>query len=145
MLALVIAGILAAPAGTAAAPRTGMVEIPVTAQHRVERRISPRLVLRVERDLYVSGAIAGWDVEVEDTLRPSDGNLLHHSRIWHGPHPSQVSAWIIRDHFYPSANTLDVRGYPWSVRIECRDCVTAGEGPDAYFVSGTIRVRWRTR
>src|ERR1700752_1941692 len=102
-------GAFAASPQSSTLARHGVVEVRVTAPHSVVRRISSRLVLRLNRYSDAGGSVAGWDVAVEDERRPNEGNLLYGSPLWHGPQPSQVSAWIVRDHFYPSSRTLDVR------------------------------------
>ena len=137
--------LLLAASGEAARPfpTHGIIEVPVTAPSGVTQSISKKLTLTVERRADADG-IWSWEVAVRDGSKAGE-NLLYHSSEWHGPYPTMIDAWIISDHYFPASNELAVRGYPWRVSIECVDCKTAGERTKEHFVSGTIRVRWRTR
>jgi hypothetical protein len=143
---LALAWLLAATCADAQArsfPASGAVELPVTAPKGVTRRISEKLILTVDRRVDADG-IWSWEVGVRDGGNAAE-NLLYHSREWHGPYPTMIDAWIIRDHYFPASNELPVRGYPWRVAITCVACEVAGERTKEHFVSGTIRVRWRER
>ena len=89
--------------------------------------------------------MAGWEVEVEEVGRPGARNLLYHSRSWHGPYPTQIAAETIRTGFFPRVRRLPVQGRRWEVVIQCDGCAVEGEGPDARFTAGELRVRWRRR
>ena len=107
----------------------------------IYRDISKELALRVVKDGM------GWNVQV--TRKPisqkSSWNLLYHSLEWHGPYPSQVYAWHITDRYFRNERTLDVRGYPYEVRIVLVKPVVECEGPGAQFNSGRVRIFWRRK
>jgi hypothetical protein len=118
-------------------PVRGTIESPATAPHRVTRRISDKLTLTLSPSVDADG-VWSWDVAVRNS---KDGeNLLYESRYWHGPHPSMVDAWAVRDHYFPASNELSVRGYPWRVSIACVACKEDGVRTKEHFVSGTISV-----
>ena len=105
-----------------------------------ERSIGPGLRIQVRNDPPL-----GWSVSVVSS-RPSNkdpSNLLHHSRDWHGPHPSDVYAWSYASRFYSDERILPVFGRPHEVRIRLVDCRTSGAGEEAVFVDGSIEVAWR--
>jgi len=120
------------------------VEVPVTAPSGVSVRIAKDLTLEVRRLPDADGSI-GWDVVVRDNRRLSEGNLLYHSRDWHGPYPTMIEPWMVRDHYFPASNDFNVRGYPWRVMLECRNCAVEGSGEVTRLTRGTIRVSWRRR
>ena len=91
-----------------------------------------------------SDGIWSWEVAVRDGVSNGE-NLLYESPEWHGPYPTMVDAWIIREHYFPALNELPVRGYPWQVTIQCVDCSVEGEHTKEHFVAGTLLVRWRRR
>jgi hypothetical protein len=139
--ALVASLVIAASA--ADARPGGMVEVPVTAKHSVQRKISSKLTLRVDRSEDVNG-VASWEVGVDDGRWLTEGNILYHSPLWHGPYPTMVDPVLMRNRTIPRTNDLKVQGYPWRVSISCAGCVvSSGEHPR--FVKGTIRVRWYRR
>ena len=89
----------------------------------------------------------GWNVQVarKPTNQKSSWNLLYHSLKWHGPYPSEVYAWHVANQFFPNERTLDVRGYPYEVRIVLVNPIVEGEGSQASFKSGTVRISWRRK
>jgi len=121
-----------------------LIELPVTAPSGIARPIAKGLVLEVRR-LPDAHGIVSWEVVARDRHWLRDGNLLYHSRQWHGPYPTMIDPWMIREHYFPNSNDFNIKGYPWRVTVECRDCAVAGNGDDSRLVSGTIRVRWRRR
>ena len=100
------------------------------------------LRLEIKRSAERNGA--SWEVSVTDGRNHGE-NLLYHSRQWHGPYPTMIDPWMVRDHLFPSRNRFNVRGYPWLISVECRDCAVEGDGPATHFVRGTIRVTWSRR
>ena len=101
----------------------------------IYRDISKNLVLRVVKD------DLGWNVQVtrKPITRKSNWNLLYHSLQWHGPYPSQVSAWHVARRYFPNERTLYVRGYPYEVRIALVNPVVEAEDT---FKSGRIKISW---
>ena len=82
---------------------------------------------------------------MEDVRRPNAGNLLYHSRLWHGAYPTQLAAATLLSGVFPRVRRLPVQGRWWEVVIECERCAVEGEGTDARFTAGELRVRWRRR
>jgi hypothetical protein len=122
------------------------VAVTDTAVDSVVRMIAPRLTLVVARDAgVVRGANAGWDVAVRDAADTSGFDLLYPSPEWHGPYLNQVYAWSeATHHFGRGVRTMEVRGHPWLVDVECVRCAVTGAVPDsARFTAGTLRVAWR--
>jgi hypothetical protein len=89
----------------------------------------------------------GWNVQV--TRKPirqkSSWNLLFHSLQWHGPYPSEVYAWHVSEHYFANERTLDIRGYPYRVRIALVNPIVEGERSQARFKSGKVRISWRRK
>lgn len=142
----ILAMIVGLSAPSAAASDPGTLEVPVAADAAtVERQISSHLVLRVSRWPNQDGTVAGWEVAVEDERHPGRGNLLYHSRLWHGPYPTQVTASSLQAGLFPAERRLPVRGRRWQVDIACVGCTTAGEGDSARLTGGTLRVSWHRR
>jgi hypothetical protein len=107
----------------------------------IYRDISKDLALRVVKDEM------GWSVQV--TQKPvnqkSSWNLLYHSLKWHGPYPSEVYAWHITERYFLNERVLSVRGYPYEVHIILVNPVIEGEGSQARFKSGKVRISWRRK
>jgi hypothetical protein len=115
-----------------------------------ERRsvsLDRQLELRVERygALHQASAM-GWTVAVSRKPVTGDNrrNLLYHSRSLHGAYPTDLYAWQWRTQLFGDVRSLPVYGYPYEVEVRCERCTVAGDGTDAYFTAGTVRVRWRT-
>jgi hypothetical protein len=132
-----------ATAPAAAAPTQAQkLEFPVSATFDLlQRPMTKDLIRRVRRDRSPDGSIAGWTVVVHDKRRPK-ANLLYHSRLFHGPHPSMLDAWHLQSDLFPAVRQLPVHGYPWEVRIRCEGCTTQGTGDQSRLVAGTLEVSW---
>jgi hypothetical protein len=87
----------------------------------------------------------GWSVQVtrKPAGRKSSWNLLFRSSRWHGPHPSDIYAWHVKERYFSNERVLAVRGYPYEVRVALINPLVEGEGPQARFKSGTVRISWR--
>jgi hypothetical protein len=113
----------------------------VDSRNVIYRDLNKDLVLRVVKDEM------GWNVKV--TRKPinqqSSWNLLYHSLKWHGPYPSEVYAWHITERYFRNERTLNVRGYPYEVRIVLTNPMVEGEGSQARFKSGRVRISWRRK
>lgn len=106
-----------------------------------EAKLGDRLVVRALHERDAAGTSMGWYVAVHQLpVRAESRNLLYHSLAWHGPYPSDVFAWIHREHYYPDDRTLSVYGWPWDVRLVCRDCDVAGDSTRVHFVTGTLEI-----
>src|SRR5918994_4662533 len=60
---------------------------------RFERLIDSNLKLKVRADTNSNARVLGWGVGIYRVNGPAAGNLLYHSRNWHGPYLAQVDAW----------------------------------------------------
>ena len=146
----ILAILLAASAGgvraeTVPSADGGELAVPVTSASGIDRSISPRLVLRLRRWPGFDGRVAGWEIEVANRRRPSAGNLLYHSRTWHGPYPTQFAAELHGSDHFPAERRLPVHGHRWEIVASCDDCAVTGEGFNTHFIRGTLRVRWQRR
>ena len=110
----------------------------------ITRSIDKHLLLRVVR--VDSGTQGDFSRDIQVVRKPfhiNSSNLLYHSREWHGPYPSQVDAWQVAKEYFPNERKLDVRGYPYEVKIILIDPVVAGDEPS--FVSGKIKIIWKRK
>jgi hypothetical protein len=110
----------------------------------ITRSIDKDLLLRVERANSLGQERFGWNVQV--IRKPFDvnsSNLLYHSREWHGPCPSQIYAWHVAKKYFPNERELDVRGYPYQVKIILANPVVGADGSS--FVSGKIKIIWKRK
>jgi hypothetical protein len=125
----------------------GTLAFDVTDVRRViTRDMGGNLLLRVVKEKSVSREHFGWRVEVvRKPSRPSSRNLLYHSRRTLGAHPTQVYAWHVADGHFPNVRELEVRGRSLKVRVELLEPFVEGNGADAGFVSGQIRLTWGRR
>ena len=105
------------------------------------------VIIQTVKDSSISQHNFGWDVQV--IQKPFDGksssNLLYHSLEWHGPYPSQVDAWHVTEKYFQNERELDVRGYPYRLKIVLVNPVVEGTGSDTRFVSGRVKVSWRRK
>ncbi len=109
----------------------------------ITRDIGGSLLLRVVKERSVNQEHFGWRVEVvRKPYRPSSRNLLYHSRRTLGAHPSQIYAWHVTQGHFPNTRELEVWGRPFTVRVELVEPHAEGNGADARFVSGQIRITW---
>jgi hypothetical protein len=147
VLAFAFAASLLSGVSARAAERSGLLTFGVTdGREVITRDLGRGLLLRVVKERSVSREHFGWRVEVVPRpYRRSSRNLLYESRHTHGAHPSQVYAWHVTSRHFPNDRELDVRGHAITVRVELINPVAEGDGPDARFVSGEIRVSWRPR
>ena len=113
----------------------------------IARNIDRDLLLRVVKDSSIKQQNFGWDVQV--IQKPFDSkslsNLLYHSREWHGPYPSQVDAWHVTEKYFQNERELEVRGYPYRLKIVLVNPVVEGTGSDTRFVSGRVKISWRRK
>ena len=62
----------------------------------------------------------------------------------HGPRPNDLYAWHFREMLYPPKRVLPVYGYPFEIRVACKDCRIDGDtAADAHFTAGVVEVTWR--
>ena len=113
------------------------------AQREFVAALDTHLLLRADRHLHRDGTYRGWTVAVSQRDDPSRRNLLLRSMAFHGPHPSQVFAWMQMEQHYPDQRDLPVYGEPYALRILCTECTTAGDSAREHFTGGHITVLWR--
>jgi hypothetical protein len=144
----IVSAILLAAVGAGAQGRAGMLEgelsFGVTDGRKViARDMGAGLLLRAVKERSVTREHFGWRLEVvRKPYRASSRNLLYRSRRTLGAHPSQVYAWHVTSGQFPNLRDLDVRGRPITVRVELVNPVAEGDGPDARFVSGELKIIW---
>jgi hypothetical protein len=110
----------------------------------ITRSIDKELLLRIERADRLAQEPVGWDIQVvRKPFAVDSSNLLYHSVEWHGPYPSQVEAWHVARKYFPNERELEVRGYPYQVKIILINPIVAGDGSS--FVSGEIKIIWKRK
>lgn len=115
-------------------------------QKLISRSIDKNLLLRVVKESSVSQKNFGWRLEViRKPYSVNSANLVYHKKMATGSDPSQIYAWHISDNYFPNEREIKVRGYRLAVKIELINCHTEGSGPDARFISGKVKVSWRSK
>ncbi len=113
------------------------------ARRELVAALDTHLVLRADQHLHPDGTYLGWTVAVSKRDDPRRRNLLLRSVAFHGPHPSQMLAWIQGLQYFPDQRDLPVYGEPYELRILCTQCATAGDSAREHFTDGYITVLWR--
>ena len=54
-------------------------------------------------------------------------NFLYDCLCGHGPRPNDLYAWHFREMLYPPKRVLPVYGYPFEIRVACKDCRIDGD------------------
>ena len=107
------------------------------------RSISKKLMLRVSKDRSVENADFGWIVEVVvKPYKKSSRNLIYSNETGTTADLSQIYAWQTEENGFPAVREINVRGFPYKVKIQLKDTVTEGIGPGAKFVSGKLEISW---
>ena len=71
-------------------------------------------------------------------------NFLYDCLCGHGPRPNDLYAWHFREMLYPPKRVLPVYGYPFEIRVACKDCRIDGDtAADAHFTAEVVEVTWR--
>lgn len=102
--------------------------------------LSKDLTLRVDRSAGAGGAAIGWELSVEDKRVKDSPNFLYECLCGHGPFPSDVMAWTVRD-AKMAERVLHVYGYPFDLRVKFTGVKISGPGPDAVYTDGTIEIQ----
>jgi hypothetical protein len=85
------------------------------------------LLLKVHRAVDAHGQPYGWDIAVVDR------RLGDHLYAWH-----------FREMFFAPKRIMPVYGYPFEIRVECKDCqVDGSSATDTHFTAGIVEVTWR--
>ena len=144
---ILCAAVVADAQRVAAGGRGGTLSFDVTdARSVITRDMGGNLLLRAVKEKSVSQEHYGWRVEVvRKPYRRSSRNLLYHSRRTLGAHPSQVYGWHVASGEFPNERELDVWGHPVTVKLTLLNPTVRGAGPDAAFVSGTLKITWGRR
>lgn len=132
---------------TANAQSAGSLSFGVTDNRKViTRSIDKGLLLRVVKDSSVKHKHFGWLVEVvRKPYKIGSANLIYTNKPGVGADKSQVYAWHVSNNEFPNEREIQVRGYPYTVKISLIDSKTTGNGPDARFNSGTLQVSWKQK
>ncbi len=142
-LFVVAVALFLAPLGRAAEaqPPEGRLALPLPNHGSEVRKPIDRKLM-----LVVSPEGDGWDVAVLERRKTGQsGNLLYHSRQWHGPYPSQIHAWHVARNYFPDSRWLCVRGERIEVHLRLHEPKVSVAGDAASFRSGRLLVEWFRR
>lgn len=110
----------------------------------ITESLSPHLVLKIRPSVDAQGRRYGWDIAVIDRRLGDYPNFLYGCLCGHGPQPNDLYAWHFREMLYPPKRVLPVYGYPFEIRVECKDCRVEGrDATDMHFTAGVVDVTWR--
>ncbi len=148
-MAVISAGLrlwLKVSAGSAASlGQNSSVQFAVTdPRAEIAESLSLDLVLKIRPSADAQGRRYGWDIAVIDRRLGDYPNFLYGCLCGHGPQPNDLYAWHFREMLYPPKRVLPVYGYPFEIRVECKDCrVDGNTATDIQFISGVVEVTWR--
>ena len=126
------------------AAQTNGITINLTSGKKVyTRSIDKTLSLRIVKDSSVENKDFGWLVEVvKKPYRKTSENLVYQNETGTTADASQIYAWHISSGEFPNERELNVKNYPYAIKISLVEPKTAGEGPDAKFLSGKLKISW---
>ena len=101
--------------------------------------LSRDLTLIAERNVDADGKGIGWDLSVEDKRVKDSPNFLMECLCGHGPFPSELFAWTVRDDKMAD-RVLHVYGYPFDLRVKFTGVKIAGQDYAAGYTDGTIDI-----
>lgn len=107
------------------------------------RDIGKELLLRVVKDSSVSQEHFCWNVEV--VRKPYDENstnLIYTNKTGTTADPSQICAWQISEQYFPNEREIEVRGYPYTIKISLVQPKAEGKEADSRFTSGSLEITW---
>ena len=105
----------------------------------ITQSLSPHLVLQIRGSVDAQGRRYGWDIAVIDRRLGDYPNFLYNCLCGHGPRPNDLYAWHFREMFYPPKRVLPVYGYPFEIRVTCKECRIDGDtAADAHFTAGVV-------
>ncbi len=105
---------------------------------KITESLSSHLVLQIRGSVDAQGHRYGWDIAVIDRRLGDYPNFLYDCLCGH------VYAWHFREMLYPPKRVLPVYGYPFEIRVTCKDCRIDGDtDADAHFTAGVVEVTWR--
>jgi hypothetical protein len=110
----------------------------------ISESLSPDLVLKIRASVDAQGHRYGWDIAVIDRRLGDYPNFLYGCLCGHGPRPNDLYAWHFREMLYPPKRVLPLYGYPFEIRVECKNCRVDGDtASDTHFTAGAVEVTWR--
>jgi hypothetical protein len=127
------------------AKSSGEITINLTEKRKIhEVQINKDLILRVVKDSSVKHKDFGWIIEViRKPFRKNSRNLIYQNKTGTTADLSQIYAWHIGSLDFPNDRKLKIMGYPLTVKINLLNPKTKGEGPDARFVAGKLKIIWK--
>jgi hypothetical protein len=131
--------------GAASIEQNSSVQFAVTdPRTEINESLSPHLALKIRGSVDAQGRRYGWDIAVIDRRLGDYPNFLYDCLCGHGPRPNDLYAWHFREMLYPPKRVLPVYGYPFEIRVACKDCRIDGDtAADAHFTAGVVEVTWR--
>jgi hypothetical protein len=144
-MAVISAGLLLwlkVSAGSAASlGQNSSVQFAVTdPRAEITESLSLDLVLKIRPSADAQGRRYGWDIAVIDRRLGDYPNFLYSCLCGHGPQPTDLYAWHFREMLYPPKRVLPVYGYPFEIRVECKDCrVDGNTATDIQIYLGSCR------
>ncbi len=133
-------------AGSAASlEQNSSIQFAVTdSRPEISESLGPHLRLKIRPSVDAQARRYGWDIAVIDRRLGDYPNFLYSCLCGHGPRPNDLYAWHFREMLYPPTRVLPVYGYPFEIRVECKDCrVDGNSATDTHFTSGAVEVTWR--
>lgn len=129
----------------ASPPQITTIQFGVTdPRSEITQSLGPHLLLKAHRAVDAHGHPYGWDIAVIDRRLGDQPNFLFDCLCGHGPQPNDLYAWHFREMFFPLKRILPVYGYPFEIRIECKDCqVDGSSATDLHFTDGIVELSWR--
>lgn len=107
------------------------------------RNIGKNLLLRVVKDSSASQEHFCWNVEVfRKSRRKNSANLIYTNKVGVTADPSQICAWQVPEQYFPNEREIEVRGYPYAIKIALVEPKTEGKESDARFISGNLEITW---
>jgi hypothetical protein len=140
---ILLSGIIAGfSASVKAQTASEIITIDVTSKKKVfTRNIGKNLLLRVVKDSSVKNKDFGWLIEVvKKPHHKKSENLIYQNKTGTTADASQIYAWHVSSGEFPNERELQIKDFPYSVKILLVDSKTVGEGPDSKFISGKLKV-----
>ena len=101
--------------------------------------LSKDLTLIAERNVDADGKGIGWDLSVEDKRVKDSPNFLMECLCGHGPFPSELFAWTVRDDKMAD-RVLHVYGQALDLKVSFSGVKIAGKEYAAGYTDGTITI-----
>lgn len=124
---------------------TGGVQIDLTDERKIfETDFGANMVLRVIKDSSVQHRDFGWILEVNyKSAKRGAQNLIYSNPTGTTADKSQIYAWQVGSREFPNYRALTVKGQPQIVKVTLIDPKVEGEGENARFTSGKLKISWR--